>query len=244
MAEISISGVTPARMNLLSRFIGVITSPKATFQSVVAHPRWFGMLALACIASAILVGGFLFTKVGQEAWIDAALSSPWSGASGDNEQQIAGLERMAPYAGYLGIAQMLIFIPIFYLIVSAIIFAVFNAAMGGDASFKQIYSVVVHTAPIGVLGQLFTMPLNYARGTLTSATNLAVLLPMIDEKSVIGRLLGMIDLFLIWQVIVLAIGLAVLYKRRTQPIAIGLLATYGVIAVVVAVLMSSFGGSN
>ena len=30
----------------------------------------------------------------------------------------------------------------------------------------------------------------------------------------------MIDLFLIWQLFVLAIGLAVLYRRRTQPIAI------------------------
>ena len=29
----------------------------------------------------------------------------------------------------------------------------------------------------------------------------------------------MIDMFLIWYVLVLAIGLAVLYRRRTQPIA-------------------------
>ena len=38
----------------------------------------------------------------------------------------------------------------------------------------------------------------------------------------------MIDLFLIWWLLVLAIGLAVLYRRKTQPIA---LALYGVYAV-------------
>ena len=46
--------------------------------------------------------------------------------------------------------------------------------------------------------QLFTGPLNYFRGARQSATNLAVLLPMVDPKSFVGRLLAMIDLFLIW----------------------------------------------
>ena len=43
------AGATVAPMGLLSRFVGVITSPKATFQAVVAHPKWFGMLALVTI---------------------------------------------------------------------------------------------------------------------------------------------------------------------------------------------------
>ena len=243
MTEISTGAVTPAPASLLSRFVGIITSPKATYQNVAAHPRWFGMLALACLGAAVLVGGFLFTQVGQDAWIDAALSSPWSGGA-RSEQQIAAMERMAPYAGYFAIAQMLIVIPIFYLIVAGILFAVFNAALGGNATFKQLFSVVVHTAPIGMLGQLFTMPLNYARGTMSSATNLGVLLPMLDEKSIVGRLAGLIDLFLLWQLFVLAIGLGVLYRRRTQPIAIGLYIAYAVIAVCLAVVMASFGGSN
>jgi hypothetical protein len=54
----------------------------------------------------------------------------------------------------------------------------------------------------------------------------------------------MVDLFIIWYVIVLAIGLAVLYKRRTQPIAASLFIVYGVIAVVIALVKSSLGGSN
>jgi len=77
-----------------------------------------------------------------------------------------------------------------------------------------------------------------------SATNLRVLLPMIDEKSFIGRLLGTVDLFLIWWLVVLAIGLAVLYRRRTQPVALSLLAVYAVIALGVAAVMSGFGGGN
>ena len=55
---------------------------------------------------------------------------------------------------------------------------------------------------------------------------------MFDDTSFIGKLVGMIDLFIIWWLIVLAIGLAVLYRRRTQPIAMTLFGIYAVIAVV------------
>ncbi len=50
----STAGAAPAPMSLVARFIGVITSPKATFQSVVAHPKWLGMLALTTVLMARL----------------------------------------------------------------------------------------------------------------------------------------------------------------------------------------------
>ena len=80
---------------------------------------------------------------------------------------------------------------------------------GGTATFKQLFAVVAHTGPIGVLAQLFTVPMNFAQGSMTSKTNLAVFLPM-TEGTFLGRLLATIDLFLVWQLIVLAIGLGVL----------------------------------
>ena len=223
-------------MSLLSRFIGIITSPRATYESVVANPKWFGMLALVSVLMAVIVGGFLLTKVGQEAWLDAAT------ATGQvSEQQYQGMEKMAPFVGYITVAYMLVVMPIFMVIISGILYAIFNAAMGGNATFKQVFTVVVHAGPVGVLSQLFTVPLNYFRGTMTSATTLAVLLPMLPEKSFAARLLGMIDLFLIWQLIVLSRGLAVLYRRRTQPIATALLVVYAIIAVIVAFVRRGAG---
>ena len=50
--------------------------------------------------------------------------------------------------------------------------------------------------------------------------------------------LGSIDLFLVWATINLAIGLGVLYKRRTGPIATTFLGIYVVIALVVAFFRS------
>jgi hypothetical protein len=239
------SGATsvPA-LGLPSRFIGIITSPKATFQAVAAHPRWFGMLALTTLIVACCTALPMFTEAGRQAALDQQVQQMESFGFEVGDEQYARMEqgmRIAPYTTFGGI---LVFAPIMAVIITGVLFAVFNAAMGGNATFKQLFSVVVHGGVVSAVAQLFTAPLNYLRGSMSSTTNLAVLLPMIDENSFLGSLLGMIDLFLIWYVIVLAIGLAVLYKRRTQPIAISLFVVYGVIAVVVALVKSSFGGSN
>ena len=99
---------------------------------------------------------------------------------------------------------------------------VFNAVLGGDATFKQVFSVVAHAGVVSLAQQLFVYPLDYARGSLSSPTNLGVFLPFLDENTFPARLLGAIDLFLIWWMVNLAIGLGVLYKRRTGPIATGI----------------------
>ena len=65
------TGATPAPKSLAARFFGVITAPRETYESIVAHPKWFGMLAVTQSLIAVLVGGFLMTKVGQDAWFDA-----------------------------------------------------------------------------------------------------------------------------------------------------------------------------
>lgn len=231
------TGAIQAPLSLPARVIGIITAPRATYESVVAHPKWLGMLALVAMVMAVVVGGFLLTKVGQEAWLDAALNSPMSGQVSD--QQIQGMEKVAGYVGYITAVFFLVGTPILLAAFSGVLFAVFNAALGGDATFKQVFTVMVHVGPIGLLGQLFTVPLNYARGTMSSATNLGVLTQsVLADGSFAARLLGMIDIFVIWQVIVLSIGLAVLYRRRTQPIAMSLFVLYAVIAVIVAFVRS------
>lgn len=244
MSQTATSGPTPAPGNVFSRFIGIITSPKATFQQVVAHPRWFGMLTLTTLLIALCTAGPQFTEAGRQAALDQQVRTMESFGVKITDEMYEGMERNSRFGAYTTAGSILIFSPIMALIITVILWAIFNVAMGGDATYKQALAVVVHAGVISTLGQLFTAPLNYARGTLGSATNLGVLLPMLDEQSFAGRLVGMIDLFMVWYVIVLAMGLAVLYRRRTQPIAIGLLVFYAVIAVGIAAVMSRFGGSN
>ena len=233
------TGAAPAPKSLVARFIGIITSPRETYAAVVAHPKWFGMLALVAIGMGLLFAGFLFTKTGQDAWLDAAVNSPFS--RGVNEQQMQGMQRIAPFVGYFALVQFLIVLPLVSVVIAGILYAVFNVAMGGTATFKQVFAVVVHGGPIGILSALFTVPMNYSRGTMSSATNLGVFVPMLSEQSFVAHFLGVIDIFIVWQLIVVSIGLAVLYRRRTQPIATALLVVYAIIALIVAVVRGGTG---
>ena len=229
------AGSAPAPMNVFTRFIGVIFSPRQTFENVAAHPRVLGMLILICLLSAAVLGVFFSTQIGKDAWLEAATAS----RPDMPPEQFAMMEKMAGWAGAFAIGQALIGVPLMILIISGLLFAIFNAAMGGNATFKQVFAVTTHAWVIPAVSQLFTLPLSYARGTLSSATNLAVLLPMIDEESFLGAFLGSIDFFLLWGLFVLAVGLAVLFRRKTQPIAVSLFSIYVVIALIIAAVKST-----
>ena len=231
-------------MSLVARFIGVITAPRATFESIVAHPKWLGMLALTTL---IIVAGStlpMTTEAGREALLDTQVRQMESFGMTVTDEVYEQMRSRIGFAPYTTAAGIVIGGPIIVLILSGILFLVFNAIMGGSATFKQLFTVVVSAGVISALAQVFTGPLNYFRGSMASATSLSVLLPMLTEGSFAGRLAGMVDLFVIWWLIVLSIGIAVLYRRRTQPVAISLLGVYAVIALVMAAIMSRLGGTS
>ncbi len=218
---------------LVARAIGVIFSPRETFAVVAARPRWFGMLALVLILTAIVTGGFMMSATGQQAWLDSMERA------GSTAQQMEMYQKVAPYVGYITIGWLLVFSPIIMVVVAGVLFVVFTVGMGGNAKFKQVFSVLVHSQVVGLVGGLLKLPLNFATGSMTSSTSARVFFPMLDDTSFLARLMGMVDLFMVWWVLVLAIGFGVLYKRRTGPIAVAFFGLYALIAVAIAAIMAA-----
>lgn len=236
--ETTPTGTGPAEMNVLSRFIGIITSPRDTFASVVARPKWLVMYLLTAIIMAIFAALPMTTDAGQQAVLDQQVSSMEAFGFDVSDQMYEQMRARTAFAAYQTAGSMLFIMIIWWAVLAGILWAVFNAAMGGDARYKQVLSVLIHSAVISALGQVFTGTINYFRGAVTSATSLSAILPIFEDDTFAGRLAGAIDLFAIWWIIVLAIGLGVLYRRKTQPIAITLFAVYAVIAIGIAAIMS------
>jgi hypothetical protein len=196
------------------------------------------MYLLTAVIIAVGAALPMTTEAGKQAALDQQVSSMESFGMEVTDEMYEQLRGRTQYAAYTTGGSVLFGSLIMALILAAILWAIFNAAMGGDATYKQILAILVHAGVITALGQLFTAPINYVRGAVTSATSLGALLPMFDEQSFIGKLAGMLDIFVIWWLIVLAIGLAVLYRRKTQPIAITLFGIYAVIIVAIAAFTS------
>jgi len=244
MADTTTAPGPTADPGLGSRVLGIVIAPGETFQAVVARPRWFGVLALTTVISAIAGTLPLTTEAGKQAALDqnVRVAEAFRGQPLSDEEYEQMSARTA-FAPYLAAGGTVVASPIVACIIAGLLWTVFNAAMGGNATFKQTLAVVVHAGVVPTLGAIFTGAINYVRGSVSSsAANLRVLLPMVDEGSFAGHLMAAIDFFWIWWVFVLAIGLAVLYRRRTQPIAITLFAVYAVIALCIAVVRSWLGG--
>jgi len=236
--------VPTTSQGLLGRAVGVIFSPRATYAGVATHPRVLGALLLILFISCAGTIALLSTEVMQQAALEQQLQQRKAfGAPPMTEAQTAQMERMLPYFGYIGAASAATFLVILSVVISGLMFAIFNALLGGDATFKQVLAVVVHSGFIFSLSTFFSVPLNYMRESLTSATNLGVFLPFLEETSFPARFLGALDLVVIWWMLNLAIGLGVLYKRRTGPIATGMLMTYLVIALVIAAVRSALSST-
>src|SRR5712671_6654094 len=136
----------PPVRGLAARVIGVLTSPRATYADVAAHPRWFGVLIVVLATTITSSSLLLSTEVGQRAVIDQQLQ-------------------------------------------------------GADASFSQVFAVVVCSVGVTGVRALFATPLNYARESLSSPTTLTAIVPFFEDNTFPGRLLGSIDLFLIWWIV-------------------------------------------
>ena len=247
MAEAVAPSLTAAAVpkGLLARIFGVLVAPRATYADVAARPRWLAVFAVVLLVMATGSIILFSTDVGKEALLDQQVSAMEGFGIKIPDQAYQQMEQnlSRPITPYLTAASQVVFVPIIALIIAGLAMGIFTAILGGDATFKQVFSIVAHAGVVGVVQQLFVYPLDYARGSLSSPTNLAVFLPFLDEKTFPARLLGSIDLFLIWWLVNLAIGLGVLYKRRTGPIAVGLLSVYLAIALIIAGIRTALAGA-
>jgi hypothetical protein len=229
--------------SLPARIAGVLFSPRATYADVAVRPRALGVLMFVVLVGTLAVFLFLSTDVGKDAFIDQQVQQRESFGRPVTDAQYEQLERIAPYAPYFGAVFQLVSLPLLGAVIAGIALAVFNALLGGEATFKQVFAIVAHSGVVLSLMQLFGLPLAYAQKTISSATSLAVFAPFLDESSFAARLLGAVDLFMIWWIISLAIGLGVLYRKRTGPIATTMMILYVAIAIVIAVVKTAMSGA-
>ena len=215
---------------VFARFIGIITSPKATFGHVVRAPKTIGILAIVAFLIGASQSAMNMTERGRQASADFAVQQMEKFNVTVTDQQYERLLARQKYAVYTSFVGTFIGFPLGLLIISGILYAVFNAIMGGTAEFKQVSAVAAHSMAISTIGAIFTAIMNMAKGSISaSAANLGMLLPFLKEGSFAANLAGAIDVFTIWWITVLSIGLGVLYKRKTSNIAIGLFILYAIL---------------
>jgi hypothetical protein len=232
----------PAPLSLMARIIGVITSPRETFASIAAAPKWVDLVVTTLLA-AVVTFAFLSTPVGRQAMLEQQVSAMEGFGMQVSDAQYAEMEKGLERGAYFALASILVVGPLITVILAGVFFAVFNAALGGTASFKHVLAIVAHSGVVGTVGMLFTTPLNYVRESMSDPANLGIFFPMLDDTSPLAAFFGAIKFFTVWWFVVLGIGFAVLYRRRSKPIVLSLVGLYLLWAVGVAVFRAVVGGA-
>jgi hypothetical protein len=230
------------RDHVLRRFVGVLRAPRVTLTAVAARPRALGMLLLVVLLTTVPIVAFLGTGVGQQAQVDLQVQMMESFGLPVSDGLYDAMLQRARFAPVITGVSFGVGLPVAMSAVAALVYGIFTVLLRGSATFGQVFAVVVHTFVVPAARRLLTIPINLARESLASPTNAAVLFPMLEEGSFLARLLGMIDLFIVWWVLVLAIGIAVLYGRPARRIAAALFGVYVAVAAVLAGLMVALGG--
>lgn len=236
-ATVAVPVATPKGPNVISRLIGVLFSPRATYAEIAARPRALGAMVITVGLMAVTEGLFFSTTVMQEVLMNQQVEMLESFGVNINDQMYAQLEAGIARSAYTTPISLVIIIPLAAALMAGIILGIWGMLLGGAGTFKQVYAILAHSGIITALSVMFAMPLSYATGRLAGAS-LGALVPMLEETSFVARFLGAIDLFWVWWCVSVAIGVGVLFKRKTGGVAMTFLSIYVVIALVLALVRS------
>lgn len=230
-------------MGVFERITGVFISPRETFEAIDQKPTWLVPYIIVLVFTFAMM--LLTQKIGVQDMVARYQ------AQGDVPQE--QIDRMiAQTQGIWRIIQF-VAVPVFMLIVWAVLSGILlfggNTLLGGNASFKKIFSLMSWSSLIGVLSGIVHTAVVLSKGTTQGVTtSLAILLPVpeLSEKpSFLFRLLSKFDIFTIWSLILWIIGLSVIYKfsvKKTSGLVLSLWAVWIVLSVALGNLLGPMFG--
>jgi hypothetical protein len=234
----------PHSKSFFAPILGVLYAPRTAFHVVASTARWKGVLSFTFVMTAIASAMVLETEVGRYALLDWWEQTALTFGQQIDDRQYAALA-MASEQGWLhAVASALVTGPVLTVGLSACLGVAFRNSTTPPVRYQQVLTVVAHAGVILAVRQMVTATSIYLRDTLASPLTLGALFSGLDEISPAAQILGALDLFVLWWIIVLAVGTSVLYQRPAPRLAVAFLGTYVAIAAIIAAAAALTGGTS
>ena len=244
MSSVPEAVVSPSTLGFLPRLIGVIRCPRTTFRAVASSPRWVGLVTVLAVVTAASQALLFQTEVGQVALVDQWERTALAFGQPVDDARYAQLQALSADGPLYGIVTALAGGPVLTLVIAAVVALVFRPRGDRAVSFSQVLAVVAHASVILAIRELVAAPVSYAREATGGATSLGLWFSTLDASSFAGRFVGALDVFILWWVVLLAVGVGVLYGRQARSVAAAFLGVYAGLALLIAVTMTALGGTT
>lgn len=218
MSDMNVGGNSAAEvkdMNLLSRIIGVFISPVATFNAIAAKPKWLApgiILILISLGTTYLLSPIISAEQKEKAVEQME-------KRGMGQEQIDDAMEKSEQIMKISLYPTVVITAIIMFVITAAIWLFFgNVMLGGKAKFEQLLGVVVYRAFIPTVGMLIKVPLMISQKTMNVHFSLATFMPDSAQDTFLYKLLAQFELFNIWAIIALCIGVAVCAKLPIKKV--------------------------
>jgi hypothetical protein len=210
---------------------------------VVRHPVFITTWVVVLLAVVVCGGLLLSTQVGQQALVDERVRVTEALGGRIDDAAYARLEAAPPVSIYLTSGGRLLLMPPVTLLVAAGL-VVLGRIDGVRLTYVTALAIAVHATVVLALQQIVATPLHYIAESLTSPTNLAGILRLFDEGTLAARLFGTIDVFGLWWLWLMSVGLAAAAGKPARRYLWRLLAVYVGVAAIVAAVFAVLGNGS
>jgi hypothetical protein len=224
----------------MSRVTGVLLHPRATMAEVVRNPAFMTTWVVVLLAVVVCGGWLLSTPVGQQALVDERVRVTEALGRRVDDASYARLQADPPVSVYLTSGGRLLLTPPITLLIAAGLVGLARLD-GVRLAFGTALAIAVHATVILAVQQIVATPVHYLYESLTSPTNVAGILRVFDEGTLPARLFGTIDVFGLWWMWLLSLGLAAVAGKPARRYAVRLLAVYVGVAAIVAAVFAVLG---
>ena len=212
----------PARLGEFSRLTGVLFEPNKTFADIARRPGWIVPLIVVILFSLIYIYSFS-VHVGWERTILKAMdpnNNPRIAQIAPEQRQriIDRQLQLAPVFGYVGV---ILVPPLYYLLASGIFLGIVKGLLGVPILFKQAFAAMSYASAVPrVIFYLLSIAVMFLKNPddfdvqnpfLSNPG--AVLDPQTTPKFLFS-LAGSLDLFSIWVILLIAVGLKAAGGKR------------------------------
>lgn len=220
-------------MGFFARFAAIFFEPSKVFQELRQRPTWLAPLLAVTLAVAALQATVAFSKVGGEIYREEIQKRA---ANIPPEQ----LERQVTVARYAAPIGALLFAPIVIVLLAGLLYLIFSVVLGGEGTFRQTFSAYAHASLIGIVGGVIGTVLIFVKGNARSSTALSAFLPFLEESSFLYKVFQGFDLFILWQLAILSIGMGIIQQTGSKKAATAIFSTFLIIVLGIAAIRQAF----
>ncbi|WP_420448661.1 YIP1 family protein [Candidatus Palauibacter sp.] len=225
---------------LPARIVQVFVSPASLFDALRRRPAWLGaILGLVGLSVALQ---FLTPVIVPEEVLRRAAEARMADfvPAGTDPAVVEQQVDAAVSPGAAGVIWAVVATPILLSMIAGLLLIAFNVIMGGEASFKQLFSATAHAMYIYTAGGIVAIGLMAVGAEMTTLTP-GLFLP--EMEGFIGRFLNGINIFSVWTCGVLGVAVSRFYPGRS--VAAGtmyLLALYLILVAALAMFAGLLAG--